>query len=136
MSPELTDDVLDIVLVDEDVPVHDRLRGNTVLNACQDLLLVLKWDMGVGDQDRGDKGMRSPALLTPDTLDDKAQKVRHDLHMAAVMPIADQTAGSPAGASHHMQLELVHCLIIRILRKGIAIFKENRYHSLVIHVRA
>ena len=40
VSPELTDDVLDIVLVDEDVPVHDRLRGNTVLNACQDLLLV------------------------------------------------------------------------------------------------
>ena len=74
--------------------------------------------------------------LIPDTLDDKAQKVRHDLRMAAVMPIADQTAGSPAGASHHMQLELVHCLIIRILRKGIAIFKENRYHSLVIHVRA
>ena len=64
MSPELTDDVLDIVLVDEDVPVHDRLRGNTVLNACQDLLLVLKWDLGVGDQDRGDKGMGSPLHQT------------------------------------------------------------------------
>ena len=115
MSPELTDDVLDIVLVDEDVPVHDRLRGNTVLNACQDLLLVLKWDLGVGDQDRGDKGMGSPAFFAPDTLDSEAQQVRHKFHIAAVMPIADQAAGFAAGTFHHVKLELVKYQIIRSL---------------------
>lgn len=136
MLPELTDDVLDIVLVDEDVPVQDRFRGNTVFNAFQDLLLVPKRDLGIGDEDRGDKGMGSPTFFTPDTLYNQAQEIRHDLHMAAVMPIADQTAGSPTSAFHHVQLELIHCHIIRILRKGIAIFKENRYHSLMVHVRA
>ena len=131
MPPELADDVLDVVLINEEVPVHDRFRGNTVFHAFQYLLLVFKGNLGVWDQDRGDKGMGSLALFTPDTLNNEAQKVRHKLYMAAVMPIADQTAGSSTGTFHHVELKLLYCKIIRILGKGVAIFKENRYHSLV-----
>ena len=102
MSPELTDDVLNIVLINQDVPIHDRLRGNTAFNAFQDFLLVFKGDLGVGNQDRGNKSMRSFTLFTPDALDNEAQKVRHNFHMSAVMPIADQTAGFSAGTFHHV----------------------------------
>ena len=136
VPPELADDVLDIVLINEEVPVHDVLRGDTVFHAIQDFLLVIKGDLGVWDQDIGDEGMGSFALFTPDTLDNETQKVGHKLYMAAVMPIADQTAGSSTGTFHHVQLQLIHCQIIRILREGVAIFKENRYHSLEVHARA
>ena len=74
VSPELTDDVLNIVLINQDVPIHDRLRGNTVFNALKDFLLVFKGDLGVGNQDRGNKSMGSFTLLAPDALDDEAQK--------------------------------------------------------------
>lgn len=72
VSPELADDVLNIILIDEDVPVHDRLRGKTVFNASEDLLLVFKWDLGVRNQNGGNKGMGSPTLFTPDALDNEA----------------------------------------------------------------
>lgn len=134
--PELTDDVLDIILIDEDVPVHDRFRRSTAFHAIQDLLLIFKGYLGVWDQDRGDQGMGSAALFTPDALDNETQKGGHDFYMAAVMPIADETAGASTGTFHPVQLKLLHCQIIRNLRKGVAIFKENRYHSLVVHARA
>ena len=102
VSSELTDDVLNIVLINQDVPIHDRLRGNTAFNAFQDFLLVFKGDLGVGNQDRGNKSMGSFTLLAPDALDNEAQKVRHKLHMAAVMPIAYQTAGFSAGTFDHV----------------------------------
>lgn len=115
VSPELTDDVLNVVFIDQDIPVHDRFGGNTFFHAFQDFLLVSEWDLGVGDQDRGDKGMGSPAFFAPDTLDSEAQQVRHKFHIAAVMPIADQAAGFAAGTFHHVKLELVKYQIIRIL---------------------
>lgn len=72
VSPELTDDVLNIVLINQDVPIHDRLGGNTVFNALKDFLLVFKGDLGVGNQDRGNKSMGSLARFTPDALDREA----------------------------------------------------------------
>ena len=45
--------------------------------------------------------------------------------------MTDQTAGFAAGTPEHVERELFDCIIIKILRKIIAIFEENGYHSLV-----
>lgn len=47
------------------------------------------------------------------------------------MTIPDQTSLFSAGAFHHVELEAIDHLIIKILRKIVAIFKENSYHCIV-----
>ena len=47
------------------------------------------------------------------------------------MAVTDQAAGSPTGTFDPVERELFDRMIIKILRKVIAIFEENRYHSLV-----
>lgn len=51
------------------------------------------------------------------------------------MPVADQASFLSTCTLHHVELKMVNRLIIKILRKIVAIFKENRYHCLVVYVR-
>lgn len=46
--------------------------------------------------------MGSSTFFTPDALDNKGKALRHDLHMAAVMPITDETAKFAAGTFQGM----------------------------------
>lgn len=75
--------------------------------------------------------MRVAALPAPDTLDVKGDEGGKILDFTRVMSITDQTAGFAAGTLEHMELDTVDEIIINILRKIIAIFEKNGYHSLV-----
>ena len=71
------------------------------------------------------------ALRAPYPLDAKEQEVRSKLYISGIMTIADQTSLFSTGAFHHVDLEVIDHLVIKILRKNVAIFKGNCYHCLV-----
>lgn len=75
-------------------------------------------------------------MLTQYTLDGKKNPDRSELHGTFIMPIADETAFFTAGTFNSMDLEPIDLTIINILRKTIAVFKDNCYHILVSAARS
>ena len=112
VSSELADDVFDIALIDQVIPVHDRVGRGACHHTAQDLLLVPKWYLGIGDQYGREQRVGSAALLAADTLYNKGHKLRKVFYMALVMPMADQAAFFPTCALHHVELELSDRLVI------------------------
>ena len=131
MLSELTDDVLDVVFIDQDIGFHYGSRIIAFFHAVQDLLLVMERDLGVRDKDGRDEGMGNEAFCTEHTLDGKADKNRIKFYRAFVMAITDETSFLPTGTFDHVKLEVIDCMVIKILRKIVAVFKDNCYHILV-----
>ena len=47
------------------------------------------------------------------------------------MAVTDETSFFSTGTFDHVKLEMFYCMVIKILRKIIAVFKDNCYHILV-----
>lgn len=60
-----------MAFIDLTVAIKNRLCGFTFLIEPQDLLLILTGDLGVGDDERWDQGMRLAAEAASDTLDEE-----------------------------------------------------------------
>ena len=87
--------------------------------------------MGVRDKNGRDEGMGNEAFCTEHTLDGKADKNRIKFNRTFVMAITDETSFLATGTFDHVKLEVIDCMVIKILRKIIAVFKDNCYHILV-----
>ena len=131
MLSELTDDVLDVVFIDQKIVFHDGSGIHPLFHAVQDLLLIMERDLGVRDKDGRDEGMGNEAFCTEHTLDGKADKNRIKFYRAFVMAITDETSFPATGTFDHVKLEVIDCMVIKILRKIVAVFKDNCYHILV-----
>lgn len=131
MLPELTDDVLDVVFIDQDIGFHYGSGIIAFFHAVQDLLLVMERDLGVRDKNRRYEGMGNEAFCTEHTLDRKADKNRIKFNRTIVMAVTDETSFFSTGTFDHVKLEMFYCMVIKILRKIIAVFKDNCYHILV-----
>ena len=115
MLSELTDDVLDVVFIDQDIGFHYGSRIIAFFHAVQDLLLVMGRDLGVRDKNRRDGGVGKEALCAEHTLEGKADKNRIKVYRAFVMAITDETSFLPTGTFDHVKLELIDCMVIKIL---------------------
>lgn len=131
MLSELTDDVLDVVFIDQDIGFHYGSRIIAFFHAVQDLLLVMERDLGVRDKNGRNEGMGNKAFCTEHTLDGKADKNRIKFNRTFVMAITDETSFPATGTFDHVKLEMFYCMVIKILRKIVAVFKDNCYHILV-----
>mgnify|MGYP003540710985 FL=1 len=131
MLSELTDDVLDVVFIDQDIGFHYGSRIIAFFHAVQDLLLVMERDLGVRDKNGRDEGMGNETFCTEHTLDGKADKNRIKFNSTFVMAITDETSFPATGTFDHVKLEMFYCMVIKILRKIVAVFKDNCYHILV-----
>ena len=131
MLSELTDDVLDVVFIDQDIGFHYGSRIIAFFHAVQDLLLVMERDLGVRDKNRRDEGMGNEAFCTEHTLDGKPDKNRIKFNRTFVMAVTDETSFPATGTFDHVKLEMFYCMVIKILRKIVAVFKDNCYHILV-----
>ncbi len=129
---ELPVDIFDVVFIHQIVPFHDCFRAPAALPACQDLLLVFQWDLGIRDKRGGGQGMGGSAFPAPDTLDTEGDQGGHEFHRTLIMPVADEASLPFTGTFYLMELEAAYGLVINILRKILAILKENRYHNHVI----
>ena len=115
MLSELTDDVLDVVFIDQDIGVHYGSRIIAFFHAFQDLLLVMERDLGVRDKNGRDEGMGNETFCTEHTLDGKADKDRIVLNRTFIMTITDETSFLATGTFDHVKLELIDCMVIKIL---------------------
>ena len=131
MLSELTDDVLDVVFIDQDIGFHYGSRIIAFFHAVQDLLLVMERDLGVRDKNGRNEGVGNKAFCTEHTLDGKADKNRIKFNRTFVMAITDETSFPATGTFDHVKLEMFYCMVIKILRKIVAVFKDNCYHILV-----
>jgi len=68
VPPELPEDMFRIVLIDQEILQHDRIRGAMVFQAVEKPLLVVEGDLGIRDQEGWDKGMGMVAFFAPDAL--------------------------------------------------------------------
>ena len=71
------------------------------------------------------------AFATPDTLDAQDEDVRSYDQMPLVGSIKDKGSLTSASAGQRKDVQVENNVVINILRKGIAIFRINRYHSRV-----
>ena len=128
---ELSDDMLDIVFIDQEIVFHDGFRIHPLFCTFQDLLLVMEQDLGVGDNAGRDEGMGNQALRTKHTLNGKPDQNRFKFNNTFVMAITDEASFLPTGTFDHVELELLYGMVVKILRKIIAVFKDNCYHIFV-----
>ena len=131
MLSELTDDVLDVVFIDQEIVFHDGPGIHPLFCAVQDLLLVMERDLGVRDKNGRNEGMGNKAFCTEHTLDGKTDKKRIKFNRAFVMAVTDETSFFSTCTYDHVKLQMIDCMVIKILRKTIAVFKDNCYHILV-----
>ena len=90
-----------------------------------------KRDLGVRDQEIRHKSVCFMAFATPDTLDAQDEDVRSYDQMPLVGSIKDKGSLTSASAGQRKDVQVENNVVINILRKGIAIFRINRYHSRV-----
>jgi hypothetical protein len=96
----------------------------------QDLLLVIKGNLRIGNEKRRNQGMCVMAFSAQDPLDREFHQYRHPFHFTGIMAITNQTSLFSARALDPVKWKTGDNLIIKILRNLIAIFDENRYHNL------
>lgn len=128
---KLADDVFDVILIDQEIGLHYGTRIRAFFHAVQDLLLIMEWDLGIRDQDGREQGMGNEAFCAKHTLDGKADKNRMKFNRAFVMAVTDETAFLATGAFDHVKLKIIDRTGVKILRKIVAVFKDNCYHMLV-----
>ena len=63
MLPVLSDDVFDVILIDQAVGFQNRQRGLIIFNEAYDFLLVFQWYLGIWHKDIREEGMGGSAFL-------------------------------------------------------------------------
>ena len=101
---KLGEDIFDVVLIDQVVAFHDRLWGGGVFHGLQNLLLVSQGDLGIGDKEGREQGIRLATFPTVYTLHTEAYGVGKVFHRSPVMAKKDQAALLSAGTFNHMHL--------------------------------
>ena len=96
VPPELSDDVLDVILVDQEVFLHNRFSGAAAFGTEEDLLLIIPGHPGVRDKSGRDQRMCSTAFGAEYALDNDLKKVREVFDMTMVVSVADQETCFPA----------------------------------------
>ena len=109
---KLGEDIFDVVLIDQVVARHDRFGGGAAVHGMQDLLLVLPGNLGIGNKEGREQGIRPAAFLTAYPLYTEAYDVGKVFHLSPVMSEKDQTPLLAACTFNHMQLQAVYQLFI------------------------
>lgn len=126
---ELAEDIFDVILINQEILPHDGFYIQPLFSTVQDLLLVMERNLRVRNQNGGDQRMGNETLCTKYALYRKPDPGRAELHRPFVMSITDQAPFPPAGTFDPMELKAIYRTIINILRKIIAVFKDNCYHT-------
>ena len=74
--------------------------------------------------------MGDQAFRTAHALNGKLDEDRVQLNGTFVTAVTDEAAFLPAGASDLEELQSIQHMVILLLRKTIAFFKDNCYHSI------
>lgn len=72
MVPELPQDIFYVVLIDQEVPLHDIIRGTVAFGGADDILLVPEGGLRIRDEEGGDECMGMVAFPAQDTLHNEA----------------------------------------------------------------
>lgn len=62
MFPVLSEDVLDVILIDQAVGLQNRQRRLMLFSEAYDFLLVFQWYLGIWHKDIREEGMGGPAF--------------------------------------------------------------------------
>lgn len=132
MYPVLSYNIFDCIFINQKISFKDSFNRFARLMGIQDILLVLKRDLRVWNDNGQVKSMCVVAFPAHDTCYPEADAFGHDFYSSFVRTIIDQTAFTSTGTADCMELESVYCIIINFLRNGIAFFYINGYHNYVI----
>ena len=74
MVPELTQDIFHVVLIDQEVPLHDLIRGAAVFQGADEVMLVPECGLRIGHEAGGDERMGMAAFPAQDALYSERQE--------------------------------------------------------------
>ena len=72
MAPELPQDIFYIVLIDQEITLHDMVGGMAFLLGADDILLVPEGGLRIRDEEGRDERMGMAAFPAQDTLHNEA----------------------------------------------------------------
>ena len=125
----LTDDVLDIILIDLGIPIQRVRIRQPCFCKDKDFLLDFQGDLGVRNEDRRNQGMSPAAFLAENTLDRKLDGLGLEFDSSLIPTVENETPLLMACAFDSEDIERLQKKIVTIFGKRLVKRKENRYHK-------
>lgn len=72
MVPELPQDIFYVVLIDQEIPLHDIICGTVVFEGADDILLIPEGGLRIRDEEGWNERMGMVAFPAQDTLHNEA----------------------------------------------------------------
>lgn len=115
MVPVGAYDILDVVLIDTGNAVQKGTECRPVREKMDDIRLVRSGDLGIRDNEGGEKCVCPAAFTAAETADAQADKTVRGLQATLVIAMDRQAGGMPACTCELMELEGGKDIIINVL---------------------
>jgi hypothetical protein len=125
--------MFDIIFINKGILFHDIRTAAGRVSAVNDPLLVLKADLGTGDERRKKNSMSLPAFPASYTLNAEYEHGAAGLHLSAVRAVQNEGAGLTAWTLHLGDGKRKYDIIIISLRK-LETIRINLYHGQCIDI--
>lgn len=122
MAPVGAYDILDVVLIDTGNAVQKGTECRLVREKMDDIRLVRSGDLGIRDNEGGEKCVCPAAFTAAETADAQADKTVRGLQATLVIAMDRQTGGMSACTCELMELEGGKDVIINVLVQMVAGF--------------
>ena len=122
MVPVGAYDILDVVLIDTGNAVQKGTECRLVREKMDDIRLVRSGDLGIRDNEGGEKCVCPAAFTAAETADAQADETVRGLQATLVIAMDRQAGGMPACTCELMELEGGKDIIINVLVQRVAVF--------------
>ena len=117
-------DGFDIVLIDTGSAVQKGTKDCFIVEMADDASLVGSGDLGIRDNNGGEKSMGPAAFTAAETADAQADESVRGFETAQIITMDRQAGGMPAGTGELVELEGGEDVIIDLLSQRVAYFNE------------
>ena len=118
------EDGFDIVFIDTWDAVQKGTESCFVMEMADDASLVGSGDLGIRDNNGGEKSMGPAAFTAAETADAQADESVWGFETTQIITMDRQAGGMPAGTSELVELEGREDVIIDLLSQRVAYFNE------------
>ena len=122
MVPVGAYDILDVVLIDTGNAVQKGTECRLVREKMDDIRLVRSGDLGIRENEGGEKCVCPAAFTAAETADAQADKTVRGLQATPVIAMYRMAGGMPAGTCKLMELQGGNDIIVNILGQRVAYF--------------
>ena len=118
VHPERADDISSIIFIDTKISLKNLSKWSALFWSRDQISLVLKWKLRIGDHFRKKKRMCPSAGFADQPKNTDSDHTRLHLDLSGIIGMPDQTAGLSAAAAEPVQWNgIYHIIIIGLAQK-------------------